>query len=128
MQKNALPLRLQAYERMVLFMERISPTNLLIRIQPVSDDKWMYESLVIAQIEQEFEHNLTQQIYLTDDCWRLITTAKNATIQMIRMAAKQEKITTANEMRELIFNELNDKQSPSATALAFLKNEVQLMW
>jgi hypothetical protein len=128
MQKNALPLRLQAYERMALYMERISPANLLIRIQPVSDDKYLYESLVIAQIEQEFEHNLTQQIYMTDDCWRLISTAKNATIQMIRMAAKQEKITTANDLRELIFSELNNKQSPSAAALAYIKNEVQLMW
>jgi hypothetical protein len=128
MQKNALPLRLQAYERMALYMERISPANLLIRIQPVSDDKYLYESLVIAQIEQEFEHNLTQQIYMTDDCWRFISTAKNATIQMIRLAAKQEKITTANDLRELIFSELNNKQSPSAAALAYIKNEVQLMW
>jgi hypothetical protein len=128
MQKNALPLRLQAYERMALYMERISPANLLIRIQPVSDDKYLYESLVIAQIEQEFEHNLTQQIYMTDDCWRLISTAKNATIQMIRLAAKQETINTANDLRELIFSELNNKQSPSAAALAYIKNEVQLMW
>ena len=87
LQKNALPLRLQAYERMVLFLERINPTKLLIRITPISENKNDYENYVIAQIEQEFEHNLTQQIYMSDDCWTIIMTAKNATIQMIRKAA-----------------------------------------
>ena len=80
-QKDALPLRLQAFERMALFLERINPTKLLIRITPLSQDKNDYENLVIAQIEQEFEHNLTQQIYMTDECWTIIVTAKNATIQ-----------------------------------------------
>lgn len=127
-QKEALPLRLQAYERMALYLERINPTNLLIRIKPVAEDKYLYENLVIGQIEQEFEHNLTQQIYMTEECWMLITTAKNATIQMVRMATNRENIKTADELRELIFNELSAKQSPSSAALSYIKNEVQNMW
>lgn len=127
MQKNALPLRLQAYERMALYMERINPTKLLIRIQPVSDDKVMYENLVCEQIEQEFEHNLTQQIYMTEECWNIIVTAKNATIQMIRKANMSDRITSANKLREVIFNDLMDKQSPSNAALGFIKNEVSQM-
>jgi len=79
--KNALPIRLQAYERMALFLERINPSNLLIRIAPNSSDKMDYQNLVVLHIENEFEHNLTQQIYLSDECWTIITTAKNATIQ-----------------------------------------------
>ena len=71
-QKDSLPLRLQAYERMALFLERINPTKLLIRVAPVSTNKNDYENYIIAQIEQEFEHNLTQQIYLSDDCWTII--------------------------------------------------------
>ena len=78
-QKDALPLRLQAFERLALFLERINPTNLLIRIKPISDNKFDYENFVIAQIEQEFEHNLTQQIYISNACWTIIITAKNAT-------------------------------------------------
>src|SRR5436190_22952907 len=68
-QKDLLPLRLQAYERMVLFLERISLSKLLIRISPVSQDTSDYANFVIAQIEQEFDHNLTQQIYMSDECW-----------------------------------------------------------
>lgn len=123
-QKDALPLRLQAFERMVLFLERINPTKLLIRITPISSDKNDYENYVIAQIEQEFEHNLTQQIYMSDECWTIIVTAKNATIQMIRKANMSERVDSADKLREVILSDLMDKQTPSSAALGFLKNEV----
>lgn len=123
-QKDALPLRLQAFERMVLFLERINPTKLLIRITPLSSDKNDYENYVIAQIDQEFEHNLTQQIYMTDECWTIIVSAKNATIQMIRNANRSERVDTADKLREVILNDLMEKQTPSSAALSYLKNEV----
>ncbi len=123
-QKNALPLKLQAYERMTLYLERIGLTKLLIRVAPLSQDKSNYENLLISQIEQEFEHNLTQQIYMSDECWTIILTAKNATIQMIRKIAMSEKTTSADKLREIILNELMEKQSPSAAAMDYLKKEV----
>lgn len=126
-QKDALPLRLQAFERLALFLERINPTNLLIRIKPISDNKFDYENFVIAQIEQEFEHNLTQQIYISNACWTIIITAKNATIQMLRATNMSEKITNADKLRETILNDLMDKQAPSVAALAYLKNEVKMI-
>lgn len=127
-QKDLLPLRLQAYERMTLLMERINPSQLLVRITPISDDKNEYANYVIAQVEQEFEHNLAQQIYISDECWSIITTAKNATIQMIRLAVKSEKAADANQLREVILGDLLEKQSPSSAALAFIKNEVGQLW
>jgi hypothetical protein len=127
-QKQALPLRLQAYERITLYLERISLTNLLIRVAPISNDKNDYENLVIAQIEQEFEHNLTQQIYMSDECWTIVTTAKNATIQMIRKANMSERVDSADKLREVILNDLFDKQSPSSAALGYIKREVSEMW
>lgn len=123
--KDTLPLRLQAYERMTLFLERVNPSQLLVRITPISEDKIDYQNYVIAQIEQEYEHNLAQQIYVSDECWSIITTAKNAIIQMILLATNNEKINDANQMRELILNNLLSKPSPSTAALAFLKNEVR---
>lgn len=127
-QKDLLPLRLQAYERMTLLMERINPSQLLVRITPISDDKNEYSNYVIAQVEQEFEHNLAQQIYISDECWSIITTAKNATIQMIRLAVKSEKVADANQLREVILSDLLEKTSPSNSALAFIKNEVGQLW
>jgi hypothetical protein len=127
-QKNTLPLRLQAYERMSLYMERINPTKLLIRIVPISNDKNDYENLIIAHIEQEFEHNLTQQIYMSDECWTIIVTAKNATIQMIRKANKSDFVDSADKLREVMLSDLMEKQAPSNAALAYIKNEVGQMW
>ena len=127
-QKDALPLRLQAYERMSLYLERINPTKLLIRIIPLSNDKNDYENLVISQIEQEFEHNLTQQIYMSDKCWTIIVTAKNATIQMIRKANMSDRVDNADKLREVLLSDLMEKQSPSNAALAFIKNEVGQLW
>ncbi|MHA7944673.1 DUF7935 family protein [Formosa sp. 3Alg 14/1] len=128
MQVNSMPIRLQAYERMALFLERISPSKLLIRVQPTSTDKDDYEVLLISTIEQEFEHNLSQQIYITDDCWSVITTAKNSTIQLIRKASMLEKTDSANKMREVILSEMMEKRAPSDTALSYVKKEVSDMW
>jgi hypothetical protein len=128
LQTNALPLRLQAYERMALFLERIAPAKLLVRVNPSSSDLETYESLLIATIEQEIEHNLSQQIYITDECWNIVNGAKNATIQLIRKAALLEKTDTANKLREVVLTEMMEKQSPSNTALAYIKKEVGDLW
>ena len=128
LQVESLPIRLQAYERMALYLERITPQNLLIRVSPNSSDKNSYESLRIATIEQDFEHNLSQQIYISDACWNIITAAKNATIQLIRKAGLLEKTDTSDKLREVILTEMMEKQAPSKAALAYIKKEVGDLW
>uniref|UniRef100_UPI0040490254 DUF7935 family protein n=1 Tax=Flavobacterium sp. TaxID=239 RepID=UPI0040490254 len=126
-QKEALPLKLQAYERMALFLERINPTKLLIRVTPYSSDKNDYEAHLIQNIEQEFEHNLTQQIYISEDCWTIISTAKSNIIQNIRKSNMGEKIDSAQKLRETILSDLIDRQPPTAIALNYLKTEVTML-
>lgn len=121
-QKTALPLRLQAYERMALFLERINPGKLLVRIAPLSTDQNDYEALLIRHIEQEFEHNLTQQVYISDECWNVILTAKNTIIQTIRKTTL--KAENADKLREMILTDLMESQSPTVLALSFIKNEI----
>ncbi|MBA3985488.1 MAG: hypothetical protein H0X63_02690 [Flavobacteriales bacterium] len=127
-QKNILPLRLQAYERFTLFLERIAPNKLLIRVAPFSEDVDEYEKLLTRSIEQEFEHNIAQQIYITNDCWNMINAAKNATIQIIRQTAMNEKVDTANKLRETIISHFMEDTSPSQKALLYVKKEVGEMW
>lgn len=126
-QTTTLPIRLQAYERMALFLERISIPSLVVRVAPKSADKDAYEKLLVKNIENEFEHNLSQQIYLTDECWNIIKAAKSATVQMIRKAAMSE-TDSADKLREDVLTETMDKQNPSATALAFVKKEISSLW
>ena len=128
MQVHTLPLRLQAYERMVLFLERISPNNLITRVKPVSSDKDGYEALLIATIEQEYDHNLSQQIYVSDECWNVISVAKAATVQMIRKAGLSDKIDSSDKLREVVLTEMMEKRAPSDAALAFIKQEVSDLW
>jgi hypothetical protein len=123
-QKQSLPLRLQAYERLALFLERINPAKLLIRIAPISDNKVDYQNLLIQHIEQEYAHNITQQVYITNDLWTMLLTAKNTIIQNIRKTTLDETVTNADQLRETILSNLLDGQSASTVALAYLKNEV----
>lgn len=126
-QTNTLPIRLQAYERMALYLERIAIPSLVVRVAPKSKNKNDYEQLLTRTIEKEFDHNLSQQIYMSDECWNIIKAAKNATIQAIRKAGMSES-DNADKLREDILNATMDKQSPSATALSYVKREISALW
>lgn len=127
-QRHALPVRMQAYERMALFLERIAPGNLLVRVKPFKSGKEDYSLQLVRTIEQEFEHNLAQQIYVSDECWNVIKASKNATINNIRKTAAREDIKTADELRQNILSSLLDQQPPSETGLAYIKKEVKNLW
>ena len=123
-QNKVLPMRLQSYERITLFLERIDPNKLLIRVKPFSDEISKYEELIIRNIEQEFDHNLTQQIYVSQECWNLVNAAKNATIHIIRQGAMHQKDGTADTMREWLLRNFMEDITPSQKALVFVRKEV----
>ena len=72
LQKDMLPLRLQSYERMVLFLERISPASLLMRANKPNMTSLQLQSELLSTIRNEFEHNLSQQIYMSNPAWEQI--------------------------------------------------------
>ena len=77
-------------------------------------------------IEQEFEHNLTQQIYVTDECWTMIATAKNTVIQNIRKTTMNPEVANADKLRETILSNLFESgESATNVALSYLKTEVK---
>jgi len=121
---KVLPMRLQAYERMTLFLERIDPNKLLIRVKPFSDEIGKYEELLVKNIDQEYEHNISQQIYISPECWNLIQTAKNATMHIIRQTAMSDKIDDADKLRESLLNHFMGEITPSQKAMMYLKKEV----
>lgn len=123
-QKQILPLRLQAYERITLFLERIDPNKLLVRVKPFSDSIEDYENLLVKNIEQEFDHNLSQQIYMSPECWNIVHAAKNATLHIVRQGAMHEKGNNVDKMREWILQNLIEEVTPSQKALAYVKREV----
>ena len=125
-QKESLPIRLQAYERLTLFLERISPQNLLKRVSPISQEVENYKSLLIQTVEQEYEHNLSQQIYVSDPCWRIVSAAKNSTIQTI-VSFNNKGVSTANDIRPLLLDILLNNEVTAEMALNFLNEEVSIL-
>jgi hypothetical protein len=83
---QTLPLRLQAYERLVLFTERINPANLLIRLNGNGYSAAELHSLIIAEIRNEYQHNVTQQIYVSTRAWDVIKRIKTDTLSLINNA------------------------------------------
>lgn len=81
------PLRLQAYERMTIFLERISLAQLITRVHKNGMSARLLQNEMIKTIRSEFDHNLSQQIYITQESWNAIKTAKEESIRAINIAA-----------------------------------------
>jgi hypothetical protein len=123
-----LPLRLQAYERLILFLERILPNNLVLRINRPEMDAYQLQTNLIRTIREEFEYNLSQQLYVSSRSWELIKNAKEEMIKMINIAAgRVNESAPSAELARIIF-ELsleNDKPLPVSTAIEAIKKEIQ---
>ena len=123
--KESLPIRLQAYERMLLFCERINPVKLLLRVKPIGHQTDNYLQLLLANIEQEFEHNMVQQLYISEECWNVIIASKAAVINTLKQIANTSE--SAGDFRENVLLEYSKKEPQTLTAVAFLKREVKKM-
>lgn len=126
--KQSLPIKLQAYERMTLFLERIELENITNRISPIGFNKIEYAQLLITQINTEFEHNLVQQIYVGEDCWKLIKNAKQITLNMITAQSMKEEIKDASELKEAIQYEVQNSKGPTVIAQQIIQQEVQKLF
>jgi hypothetical protein len=83
----------------------------------------IYLHLLLKSIEQEFEHNLVQQIYISDECWNVIIASKAATIKKLQQVASNSE--NAQVFREKMMLEFQKSTPASETAIAFIKNEVK---
>lgn len=121
--KESLPIKLQAYERMLLFCERINPVKMLLRVKPIGDNTDNYLQLLIGNIEQEFEHNMVQQIYISDQCWNVIIASKAAVINKLKQVS--ENSSSSSDLRENVLLDYSKALPPTDTAIAFIKSEVK---
>jgi len=86
--KITLPLRLQAYERLTLLCDRAAIQNVLLRIRMPGMSVAELRGGLLMAIRQEFEHNTSQQLYVSDTLWQIITFAKNETLAFVSQAAE----------------------------------------
>jgi len=83
-----LPLRLQAHERLIIFIERINPGNLLLRLHEPGMGMQELQSRIVDEIKSEYQHNITQQLYVEAGRWKAIRQLKEDTLAMMNNAAQ----------------------------------------
>ena len=80
-------------------------------------------------VQQEFEHNISQQIYISDQLWEIVKLARNESIELINSVA--EKVDPKGDSDELaqaliaVCNSMN--KSATQTALMAIRQEAALM-
>lgn len=118
------PMRVQAYERMVLFLERISPDNLVLRLhQPDMNAPQLYGEIIRA-LRSEYEHNLSQQMYLSVGAWKMIQTAKEETAKLVNLTVESLPSATGLALGQAIINNASKlKRLPTEVAIEYLKKE-----
>lgn len=83
-----LQLRLQAHERLIVFVDRINPANLLLRLHQQGIEVGALQLMAVNEIKLEYQHNISQQLYLSTVNWEVIRKLKDDTIAMVNNAAK----------------------------------------
>lgn len=81
--RELTPIKLQAYERLTLFLDRISPENLVIRLSKSGQSANQLRHELIQSITSEFNHNISQQVYVSNDCWNMIKAVKEQIISVV---------------------------------------------
>ncbi len=125
--ETVLPNRLQAYERMCLFLERMSPPNLLLRVNnPVFTAKELHKVL-LDEIRNEYNHNVSQQIYMSEEVWNMVRNAKEDLTILINEASQaMAPEATGLDLSRKIFEMTMEKNvEPIGHALTELKKEIQ---
>jgi ankyrin repeat protein len=87
--KQSLPLQLKAYERLTIMLERITPSNLVLRVNKGNMNGGQLQLELLKAIREEFEHNTSMQIYVSDMAWEMTKVAKEETLQLIKIAASK---------------------------------------
>ncbi len=121
------PLKIQAYERIIIFLERINPNSLVVRVNKNNMTARQLHLDLVSTIKSEYEHNLSQQIYISEGSWQFVKTAKEEIIQLINISSS--KVPSDANSSELAIMILNisanlDKKMPSDAAIEFIKKEI----
>ena len=119
-------IRLQAYERIVLFLERISPNSMIPRInRPTYNARQLHAELLVT-IRTEFEHNLSQQIYISSGAWEMVKNAKEEIAKLVNMASvKVVDTAPGSELAQMLIDVSSTVgKLPTHHAIDYIKKEI----
>jgi len=127
--RTVTPIKLQAYERIVLFLERISLESMLVRINSPGISATQLHSSLLTTIRSEFEHNLSQQIYMSPQAWEVVRNARSNMIKIINseMEKMPKKATGMEFSKRLLETVMELEKEPTRTAIEYIKAEASRM-
>lgn len=128
--KITVPLKLTAYERLALFCERISLNNLILRLPTEGQSAAALRVGMMLAIQQEYEHNMSQQVYISDNLWKIIQLAKDDTLVVIN--GVYEKLNDKDDAKKFAamlsnFVEQRTTLSPLQKAQVAIRKEASLI-
>ncbi len=124
---QTLPLKLQAYERLVLFIERINPANLLIRLNNPDYSAAELYMLIVAELRNEYQHNVTQQIYVSANTWAIVKRLKDETLGVVNKSIKElPETATGLELSRAILTQVSQSDNnPYDIGLSLIRKELE---
>ena len=130
LQKDTIQLRLQAYERLILFLERISPNSLLPRMHKGGMTAAHLHNDLLITIRTEFEHNFSQQLYISKKGWEQVKEAKEQMVKVINVSFREVGDRgTGMQLSTKIFEIFVDAGDlPTQRAIDVLKNEARQLF
>lgn len=122
---EAFPLRMQAYERLALFLERNKPESLLMRLLGETESADDLQILLLNILREEFEHNFSQQIYISEALWQHISLTKDKLMQLVNKAAAEKKEATAKALSEELLLQYTNEEDFVGQTLQMLRKEAR---
>jgi hypothetical protein len=127
--KTVTPIKLQAYERIVLFLERISLESMLVRISTPDMTAQQLHTSMLSTIRNEFEHNLSQQIYMSAQAWEVVRNARSSMIKIINSEAEKMPPNSPGMAlsKKLLEKLMELDKEPTRAAIDYIKGEIARM-
>ena len=118
---------MRAYERLSLLLERTTPEHILVDMPLAEMTVLQVQQRLMQTVRMEYDHNLSQQIYVSDEVWQLISTAKEQTIAFINAMAQQLPAgsTALDYAKALITAYSSNGETANDRALQALKDEAR---
>jgi superfamily I DNA and RNA helicase len=127
--RTVTPVKLQAYERIVLFLERISLESLIVRVSSADMSASQLHSVLLNTIRSEFEHNLSQQIYMSQQAWEVVRNARSNMIKIINSEAEKMPPNSPGMAlsKQLLEKIMELDKEPTRAAIDYIKGEIARM-
>ena len=126
-QNYFLPSKLEAYQRCILLLDRITPANLTLRTLQVAHNAKMQQSILVKTIREEFEHNIAQQLFVSPQAWTMLVHAKEEVLRVINLASNTlGPDSSATDLAAKILEiSAQLEQFPTEICRSYLQNEFQ---